>query len=328
MEKFRTSILLLTALVAISISSIPGSALGGNISISSTPSGAYVILDNRNLGSTPFIITEVSPGPHTIKLSLNVYDDWTTMVNVVDGSTTNVFATLNKTAISVSSTPSGPLIYLDNQFMLVSTPFTLTKVSPGPHIIKLSLNGYDDWTTTVNVVEGSTTTVSATLNKTAISVSSIPSGAYINMDGGSLGYTPTIAKVSPGSHIIKLSFNGYDDWTTMVNVVEGSTTSVSATLSIKSSTQNPVPTMITPIITSPSVTPAPTYTTTPTPIATFASKQIQTPPPFYSGGTTPTNTQTKEPSEPLISKGWLLTILSSVIAGIIVHRITNKQSKK
>ena len=266
-KSFRMSVLLLTALVAISISSIPSSALGGNILISSTPSGAYILVDSQAYSVlTPNIITGVLPGSHTIKLSLNGYDDWTNTVYVVEGSTTNVSATLNKTAISVSSTPSGANIYLDNQFMGASTPFIITQLLPGSHAIKLKLNGYDDWTKMVNVVEGSTTNVSATLNKTAIYVSSKPSGAYIYLDNQIMGATPfTITQLLPGSHAIKLTLDGYDDWINTVNVVEGSTTTVPAELSIKSSTQNPAPIKITPIITSTSATLAPTYTTTPTP---------------------------------------------------------------
>ena len=49
-KNFRMSLLLLTAVVAISISSIPVSALGGDISISTTPSGAVIYLDNAYKG--------------------------------------------------------------------------------------------------------------------------------------------------------------------------------------------------------------------------------------------------------------------------------------
>jgi hypothetical protein len=92
-----------------------------------------------------------------------------------------------------------------------------------------------------------------------ISVSSTTSGAAIYLDGSYKGITPFIIPVSPGSHTIKLTLSQYDDWTTTVNVVEGSTTTVSATLSKKSSTQNPAHTIITPVITPTYTTPAPTY---------------------------------------------------------------------
>jgi PEGA domain len=248
-KSFRISLLLLTALVAISISSIPVSALGGDISISTTPSGALIYLDDHYQGATPFIIKDVLPGSHTIKLTLNQYDDWTTIIDVVEGSTNTISETLNKTAIYFTSTPSGASIYVDN-LNVGTTPFTKTQLLPGSHTIKLTLIQYDDWINTVNVVEGSTTPISATLNKTAIYLTSTPSNARIYVDNYDLGrYTPfTITQLSPGSHTIKLTFSKYDDWINTVNVVEGNTTTVHAGLSIKGSTQNP----------------APTYTTTPT----------------------------------------------------------------
>jgi len=247
-KSFRMSLLLLTALVAISISSIPVSALGGDISISTTPSGALIYLDDAYKGVTPVIIKDVLPGSHTIKLTFNEYDDWTTIIDVVEGSTNTISATLNKTAIYFTSTPSGAIIYLDNS-RIGTTPFTKTNLLPGSHTIKLTRNDYDDWITTVNVVEGSTTTISATLNKTAIYFTSTPSGALIYLDNYYMGKTPiTKTQLLPGSHTVKLTLRNYDDWITTVNVVEGSTTPVFAELSIEGSTQNP----------------APTYTTTPT----------------------------------------------------------------
>lgn len=162
-KSFRMSLLLLTAVVAISISNIPVSALGGDISISTTPSGARIYLDNQNKGTTPVIIKDILPGSHTIKLTFNEYDDWTTIIDVVEGSTNTISATLNKTAIYFSSTPSGARIYLDN-YQIGTTPFTKTRLLPGSHTLKLTLNEYDEWITTVNVVEGSTTNVFAELS--------------------------------------------------------------------------------------------------------------------------------------------------------------------
>ena len=250
-KSFRMSLLLLTVLLAITISSIPVSAQGGDISISTTPSGAAIYLDNSYKGVTPIIIKDALPGSYTIRLTFKDYDDWTTIIDVVEGSTNTISATLNKTAIYFTSTPSGAIIYLDN-YQIGTTPFTKTQLLPGSHTIKLTFRGYDDWITTVNVVEGNTTTISATLNRTAIYFTSTPSGAHIFLDNNQIGITPfTIAKLLPGSHTVKLTLNKYDDWITTVNVVEGSTTTVSAELSIEGSTQNPAPTdTTTPTLTS------------------------------------------------------------------------------
>jgi hypothetical protein len=105
-KSFRLLLIMLTVLVTISLSSFPVNALGGNISIFSTPSGAGIYLDGSYKGTTPFTITKVLPGSHIIKLTLSQYDDWTTIVNVVEGSTTTVSATLSKKSLTQNPAPA------------------------------------------------------------------------------------------------------------------------------------------------------------------------------------------------------------------------------
>jgi hypothetical protein len=64
----------------------------------------------------------------------------------------------------------------------------------------------------------------------SISVSSYPSGAKIFLDGSYKGKTPrTIIDVEPGYHTIKLTLEGYPDWSKSVNVKEGETSYVNKT---------------------------------------------------------------------------------------------------
>lgn len=73
---------------------------GGSISVTSTPSGATIYVDTylgwSYKGKTPLTITEVSPGDHTIKLTLESYYGWSTSVNAKTGETSYVNATLEK----------------------------------------------------------------------------------------------------------------------------------------------------------------------------------------------------------------------------------------
>jgi hypothetical protein len=62
----------------------------------------------------------------------------------------------------ITSSPSGADAYLDNQYKGI-TPLTLTGVSPGTHTVTLKVNGYADWTGTVQVNSGQTTSVTATM---------------------------------------------------------------------------------------------------------------------------------------------------------------------
>ena len=220
----------------------------GSISVSSSPSGANVYLDNAYKGLTPLIITDVSQGHHHIELTLAGYQDWPTSVEVKADETSYISATLTPTppatgSISVSSSPSGARIYVDGSYK-GRTPETITYVSPGSHTVKLKHDEYHDWSTSIKVTAGSTSYVSASLTPIPypttgfISVSSSPSGAYIHLDGSYKGTTPKIiTHVSPGYHTIELEHSGYYDWTSTVRVKAGSTSYVSTSL-----TPNPSPT--------------------------------------------------------------------------------------
>jgi hypothetical protein len=71
------------------------SAKTGTISISSSPRAATVTVDGAFMGNTPSSL-KLSPGEHSIALSLGGYKDWVTSVTVEAGNTISVKADLEK----------------------------------------------------------------------------------------------------------------------------------------------------------------------------------------------------------------------------------------
>jgi hypothetical protein len=224
----------------------------GFISVSSSPSGAYIYLDGSYKGTTPKTLSSVSPGSHTIELEHSGCSDWTTTVRVAAGDTSYVSASLTPNPspttgfISVSSSPSGAYIYLDGAYQ-GTTPYTIVSVAPGHHTVSLDLSGYQHWETGVDVAAGGTSSVSASLVPThgptptpapspttgTISVSSSPSGTNVYLDDTYKGIAPlTITDVSTGTHTIEVKLEGYEDWSTSVQVTAGETLPVPATLTL------------------------------------------------------------------------------------------------
>jgi hypothetical protein len=210
----------------------------GSISVTSTPSGASIYVDTylgwSYKGKTPNTITGVSPDYYTIKLSLTGYQDWTKKVYVAAGETAHIHATLSQASgsISVTSTPSSANVYMDNKYK-GKTPYTITAVSPGYHILKLTLADYLDWSKEVHVTAGETAHIPATMIKAtgSIYVTSKPSDAKIFLGNTYNGKTPyTITGVSPSYHAIKLTLVGYQDWSTNLQVKAGETSDVDAIL--------------------------------------------------------------------------------------------------
>ncbi|MEI6842228.1 MAG: PEGA domain-containing protein, partial [Methanomicrobiales archaeon] len=137
-----------------------GSSTVGEISVSSTPSGARIYLDGTDMGYyTPATLTEISVGSHAVVLKKSGYADYTTSVSVTAGQTASVSATLvvqsTTGSINVMSTPTGATIVLDGIYK-GTTPATLSGVSAGSHSLVLKKNGYADYTTSVSVTAGQT----------------------------------------------------------------------------------------------------------------------------------------------------------------------------
>jgi len=79
----------------------------GTISVSSEPSGASVLLDDRYTDAkTPATLTGVVPGSHDVGVRMEGHDDANTQVEVVAGSTSSFSATLVKSKIVTAVVPS------------------------------------------------------------------------------------------------------------------------------------------------------------------------------------------------------------------------------
>ena len=72
----------------------------GSIDLSSSPSGASILLDGIANGTTPVTLDNVIAGSHKVILRKNGYDEWGKTVNVNEGKTTSVTAKLSATVSS------------------------------------------------------------------------------------------------------------------------------------------------------------------------------------------------------------------------------------
>lgn len=165
-----------TRTVSATMDPIPVSNTGW-IYISSSPGGATVLLDGSNAGQTPssgsLKLNGIAAGDHTVKLQMSGYQDYTTGVNVVQSTVSQVSAILVPVGaapatggMSVSSTPAGANVYVDNSFRGV-TPLTMNDISTGSHTLLIQLAGYQDYVSTVQVNKGATSTVAAALSPAA-----------------------------------------------------------------------------------------------------------------------------------------------------------------
>jgi len=182
----------------------------GTITITSSPSGADIYVDNVYKGLSPGVFSAIQNGDHCVLMKLDGYQDYTRTVTVT-GDNQSLHAVLNPKAsvpattpvpgqtsvtgtgspspttpaqlpgygsLSITTTPPGVLIYVDGAMKGVS-PATIPMLSEGPHDVTLIMDGYQDLKTTIVISEGSTSEYITGLAKTTPRTPGYPAAAAV-----------------------------------------------------------------------------------------------------------------------------------------------------
>ena len=230
----------------------------GYLSVNSNPSGADVYIDSVYRGTTPLTLY-LTTGTYNVLIKMSGYKPYSSTVSVKDGKTSTLSATLQSDVsygyVTVITTPGGAAVYVDGAYF-GTTPLNGAGITLGPytsattHTVTVSADGYLSQNQTFSVSSGQTKTLTFALSKdqdakASIAVSSSPAGAYIYIDNIFYGLTPaTIPNLEHGSHILKLSADGYNDWQETVTVNAGENLQKSVAMSPASApapTSTPLP---------------------------------------------------------------------------------------
>ena len=151
----------------------------GKLAVTTTPTGALVMVNGVSCGETPVSACELSTGSKTVTITKSGYNPETRSVTIAAGQTSNLG--------TITLTPTGaPLPGFTDTGKV--TPSTI-EVDPATYDVMFKKSGYKDKTiTNVVVTEGATKPVSATLEpevappvtKTVTFVS-VPSGASVDV---------------------------------------------------------------------------------------------------------------------------------------------------
>jgi PEGA domain len=128
--------------------------------------------------------------------------------------------------LTINSTPEGAAISLDDRHDPTwVTPFNVSGLLPGQHLVKVSKAGFSTETRSIEVTSGGKSFIVIQLAQltAAISVTSDPAGAAVFMDGKDTGrLTPTQISVDkPGQHALTVKKQGYLDESTTANLQPG-----------------------------------------------------------------------------------------------------------
>jgi len=237
----RVSCLFLLAGVLLVLSlALPAAAAdvppAASLIVNSEPSGARVFIQGTLMGLTPYA-TKLPPGVYTVRVVLPGYQDYARELKLVSSQVETLPVVLNKVlgngALSVSSTPAGARVFLDGT--LEGTSPVTREVTPGLHSVRIVHAGYVEFLTETTVADGKTTTVGAVLipvssTTGAVEITSSPAGAAVLVDGVIFGPTPITVNANAGTHAVRLTLAGYQEYLATVSVTAGETLPVSATL--------------------------------------------------------------------------------------------------
>jgi hypothetical protein len=168
----------------------------GTLQVDSRPGGASIYLDDDYQGTTPssgraVYIRSLDPGSYTLRFEMPDYQTYTDTVVVRKNIITDIHAMLvpdtpgpqpdTTGQLTIDSEPAGADVLLDNQYKGI-TPVYLSDISGGTHTLLLRLNGYQEYSTTANVVSGTMVNVPATLN-TLPETTAVPTTAKAALSG-------------------------------------------------------------------------------------------------------------------------------------------------
>ena len=217
--KFVPCALCLMSLVSgFASSSFAADAPQLRVNLTSQPSGATVIIDGQERGTTPVTLFDIAPGRHHLKYRLSGYEDCDMFFSTHE--TPGPYIEKNgvleevKGLLLLKTEPAGADIQIDG-VSVGQTPRLITNLhAKGNYSVKFRKAGYQDQTISVRfegrkplVREEQLVTASG-----AIEISSEPAGATVTVNGIEKGVTPIrVEEVPRGRATVKFHLDGFED---------------------------------------------------------------------------------------------------------------------
>lgn len=131
----------------------------GSIRLVSFPRSASVTIGTEKKGTTPVLLEGLAPGAVSVKIEAPGFDTWKKTLTIRPGRTNYpgkiilVPSAVHTGSISLASVPMGAQVFVDGKETGL-TPLTVKGLSPGPHVVNMTVDGYPTWTKRVEVKPG------------------------------------------------------------------------------------------------------------------------------------------------------------------------------
>lgn len=191
--------------------------------ISSNVEGAQIKVNGAIRGTAPCTVERLPAGEILIEATAPGYRDFAQRGRVGEAEELSVEVRLEPlpSSLDIHSLPAGARVYLDNNYSGV-TPLSIKTLQPGTHRIRVEKDGFDPMARTVTLGRGDKAAEEFRLksNTGMLSVTSIPAGVAVYIDGVKRGETPVgevrnlsgvleISGVAEGAHKLEFVKPGY-----------------------------------------------------------------------------------------------------------------------
>ena len=210
------------AFVCCLLSSVLGLALWAQekvqtrVTITSQPTGATVIIDGMDKGTTPITLFDLAPGRHHLKYRMAGYEERDRFIDTNDGPYIEKNEVLEevKGILLLKTEPEGCDIQIDG-VSIGQTPRLVTHLAAtGTYSVRLRKAGYLPQTISVkfNGRKPLVREEKMVLASGTIDVQSEPAGAEVTVNGVVRGVTPLkVSEVPKGRAVVKFHLDGFAD---------------------------------------------------------------------------------------------------------------------
>jgi len=209
------------------------------LTVSSTPASAWIILNGDSVGQTPLSNHTLQAGQYTLTLSKEHYYSIDTTISLTQDSDFGMVFTLQKieirqepvqikqtpvpkkvitspafSVLHLQSDPSDSEIWLNGK-LKGKTPLRLTKIIPGTYLMEIRKTGYEKYTEELNLIAGNNQKISSKLTPFSgrLSVIKDPPSATVLLDGKEMSGQNlpvlNISSIAIGEHHIEVAKQGY-----------------------------------------------------------------------------------------------------------------------
>jgi hypothetical protein len=210
----------------------------GQLTVSSVPAGAQIVVDGHGEPAwlTPYDVTGLAPGHHTVSLSKPGFGSETRNVEVASHSKFSLSVQLSQlpATVLITAEPAGAQILLDGKDTGRVTPSQISVEKSGNHTVLVKKQGYLEESTTVNLQPGQSFRYSPSLRQLgstdeirtagklkkifggapdgmgSVTVKTQPKGAQIAVNRRLLDKgSPAEFYLNPGTYMIDITLTGF-----------------------------------------------------------------------------------------------------------------------